>query len=146
MRVASSSIISSTCFLCNKIHLPLCYKILEIATMFSLEVLMKIHFQLMIIINIDNQKYVCSELRKIVKDWVMCVLLVIPNWWNTHLNSPNHALGDCFNLYKDFFNWHTSSLSLWTVKLGDCSMYTSFTKFPWRKCFWFVVDEATTRL
>lgn len=145
-RATASSIISSTCVLCNKLHFFCAKKIIGIA--------MDVLFG-----SVDEDTLSTYDHHQHRQSKV-CVLQSKKNHKRLnsvcdhgHIKLVKHTLEftkscprDCFSLYKDFFNWHTSSLSHWTVKLWDCSMYTYFTKFPWRKCFWFVVDEATTRL
>ena len=52
------------------------------------------------------------------------------------MNLPNHALGDCFSPYNDFFNLNTfRQCTSGIMHPGGKSMYTSSDNSPCRKAF-----------
>ena len=50
-------------------------------------------------------------------------------------NLSNHARGDNFKPYNDFFNLQTFPLLIFPSKLGGKSINTSSSKFPWKNAF-----------
>ena len=53
-----------------------------------------------------------------------------PNSWITYANCSNQALGDCFNSYEDFFNFHTFLDYPLATNSDGCSIYISSIRIP----------------